>query len=79
MYVLRSETTGRFYVGATGDLERRLSEHNSGQTTSMRNRGPWTVVYREEFADIKAAKKRELRVKSWKSRRSIEQLIEAQR
>ncbi len=27
VYILQSESTGRFYVGSSDDLERRLSEH----------------------------------------------------
>jgi len=64
LYILQSEKSGRFYIGSTTDLDRRLAEHNSGQTTSMRNRGPWKVVYREQFDDAIAAKARELEIKS---------------
>ncbi len=37
-YVLRSEATRRYYIGHTCDLERRLREHNSGQTKATRGR-----------------------------------------
>ena len=30
VYVLRSESTGRYYTGCTEDLENRLHEHNAG-------------------------------------------------
>jgi len=76
LYILQSESSGRFYVGHTNDLERRLEEHQRGQTTSTRNRGPWKVVLREEFESKKAAAERERQIKSWKSRVGIQALIE---
>lgn len=79
IYILMSEKTGRFYVGSTADIDRRLREHNAGQTTSTRNRGPWTVVYREQFDDAIVTKARELEIKSWKSHRSIQELIDRTR
>ncbi len=75
VYILQSETTGRFYVGHTNDLERREVEHNSGQTKSTKNRGPWKVVHREPFDAKEAAYARERQIKSWKSHRSIQELI----
>jgi putative endonuclease len=76
-YVLRSEASRRYYIGHTCDLERRIREHNSGQTKSTRGRGPWKVAYTEAFAEKSDALARELQVKSWKSRRTIEQMIGA--
>jgi putative endonuclease len=79
LYILQSEKSGRFYVGSTTDLDRRLTEHNAGQTISTRNRGPWNVVHREQFDDAIVAKARELEIKSWKSHRSIQELIDRTR
>ena len=30
VYVLRSEKTGRMYVGSTDDVDRRVTQHNAG-------------------------------------------------
>jgi putative endonuclease len=75
VYILRSERTGRFYIGCTADLDRRISEHARGQTASTRGRGPWVLVYQERFSDLSAARRREAEIKGWKSRRAIEELI----
>jgi len=75
LYVLRSETSGKFYVGSTEDLDRRLSEHNRGQTPSTRGRGPWKLVYQEQFASLLEAHRRELEIKRWKSAKLIKALI----
>jgi len=50
LYILQSQTSGKFYVGSTDDLDRRLSEHARNYTPSTRGRGPWTLVHKEEFA-----------------------------
>jgi putative endonuclease len=75
VYVLRSVSTGAFYVGSTSDLCRRLAEHGRGHSPYTRGRGPWELVYREAFADWSVARRRERQIKSWKSHRAIEELI----
>jgi putative endonuclease len=78
-YILESQRSGRFYIGSAKDAETRLAEHQRGQTPSTRGRGPWTLVYREEFGTIAEARRRELQLKSWKSHRSIQTLIDSKR
>ena len=75
LYILQSERSGKFYIGSTADLTRRLSEHQRGHSPFTRMRGPWTLVYQEEFETITEARRREYQLKSWKSHRSIEELI----
>ena len=48
----------RFYLGHTGDLKRRLSEHNDAQNRSTRGK-QWKVVYYEAYVSGKAAMRRE--------------------
>jgi putative endonuclease len=47
VYVLRSQSTGRFYVGHTENLGRRISAHNNNRTASIKNRGPWEFATRQ--------------------------------
>jgi putative endonuclease len=75
VYILQSEKNGRFYVGSTSSLQLRLADHQRGQTPSTRGRGPWHLVYQEQFASQSDARRREREIKSWKSHRSIEELI----
>ena len=75
LYILQSETSGKFYVGSTNDLERRLSEHARGHTPSTRGRGPWKLAYKEEHATLLEARRRETEIKGWKSSRMIRALI----
>src|SRR5216684_5991134 len=46
VYILQSETTGRFYIGSTDDLERRLAEHLRGHSPATRGRGPGNLSIR---------------------------------
>jgi len=75
-YILQSETTGHYYVGSTNDLQRRVSEHFRSHSLATRGRGPWKVVYSEEFASLLEARRRELQIKRWKSAKLIAQLVE---
>jgi putative endonuclease len=79
IYILQSQTTQRFYIGCAEDPQARLADHNRGQTQSTRNRGPWTIVHIEEYATLSEARRRERQLKSWKSHRSIAELISGKR
>jgi putative endonuclease len=75
LYILRSRSTGKFYVGTAINVQERFAEHQRGQSPYTRNRGPWDLEYQESFATLSEARKRERQIKSWKSHRSIEELI----
>ena len=62
VYLLRN-LKGRFYLGWTTDLKRRLDEHNSGKSFHTKSRGPWELIGYEEFFSIEEAKKREYTLK----------------
>jgi putative endonuclease len=74
-YILQSQSTQRFYIGCAADPFARLAEHQRGQTISTRKRGPWDLVYQERFDTSAQAHRRERQLKSWKSHRSIQELI----
>jgi len=75
VYVLRNTCSGRHYIGATGDLTRRMNEHNLGQTRSTRKQGEWELVYSEEFKTYSEAHQRELVIKSYKGGNAFKKLI----
>ena len=47
VYVLRSRVDGMLYVGFTGDLKKRVAQHNTGVVDSTRSRVPLDLVYYE--------------------------------
>ncbi len=66
VYVIRARN-GQLYKGMTSNLESRLEQHNIGWRWS-KGRGPFVLVYKEEF-DIKTeALKRERFLKSGQGR-----------
>ena len=75
VYILQSETSGRYYVGQTDDVARRVVYHNRGLSRSTRGRGLWKLVYKEAFATRSDACRRERQIKDWRSRAAIERLI----
>jgi putative endonuclease len=71
VYVLRNAITHRHYTGHTSDLAQRVGQHNHGVTKSTKNRGPWELVYHEEFASRAEAIGREKYLKSGKGREEL--------
>jgi len=63
-YVLYSENHNRFYIGMSTDVEKRLSEHNSGKTKSTKGYRPWVVLFIDEFETRAEAREREVYLKS---------------
>ena len=56
VYILQSETEpDRFYVGSTHDLQRRLQEHNAGQSIHTNKYKPWQIKTYLAFEDDKRA------------------------
>ncbi|ROL62309.1 GIY-YIG nuclease family protein [Bacteroidetes/Chlorobi group bacterium ChocPot_Mid] len=75
VYIIQSETTGKYYIGQTNNLLDRLTRHNSKQSKFTKNRGPWKLVYSEEYSTRNEALNRETQIKKMKSRKYIENLI----
>ena len=71
LYVLYSPSIRRFYVGITSDLEKRLYYHNHGRSPYTKGKGPWRLVYSEDYRTKQQAIRREREIKSWKSSKRI--------
>lgn len=71
VYILKSVSRQKTYVGSTTDLMRRLEEHNSGKHTYTKRYCPWVVVYTEEIVSLPDARAREKYLKSAAGRRFI--------
>lgn len=59
VYVIKGESSDRYYIGSTKDLALRLTQHNSGMSKSTRSRGPWLLVHSETFDTRADATRRE--------------------
>ncbi len=76
VYIMESKMDHSLYIGSTGDLKDRMERHNRGASTYTKNRRPWVLKYTEEYKTKKEALKREEYLKSLKSKKALEHLIE---
>lgn len=76
VYLLKSKKTETKYIGCTGDLRKRLLEHNSGKVYYTKNKGPWILIYYEAFINKYDAfnKERQLKNEYTKKRHLLERL-----
>lgn len=74
-YVLQSRVDGSFYKGHCEDLKKRIHQHNSGVTLSIKNKIPFEIAYFEEFDSRNKAIKREKYFKSAAGRKFLKSKI----
>ena len=48
-YILKSDKTGKLYIGQTQDVDKRLQRHNSDLNSSTKGKGPWKIIYKKSF------------------------------
>ena len=78
VYILRC-ADGTLYTGITNDLERRISEHQSGQGAKYtRGRGPFELVFNEPYRNRAEASRREIEVKSMKRAQKLKLVTDIQ-
>ena len=74
VYVLRSESSARTYVGQSKDIDNRVAEHNSNKNKATKNKGPWKLVHSEEFGTRSEAVMRERYFKTVAGRIELREL-----
>jgi putative endonuclease len=77
MYILKC-ANNTYYTGSTGNLERRIEQHQTGQGANYTKKHlPVELVYFEKFDRIDFAFNREKQVQNW-SRKKKEALIKGE-
>lgn len=71
VYVLKSVKDGNLYIGCTKDLTVRLSQHQAGKVKSTKGRLPIELIYKEEYADVYEAFRRECFYKTPKGKKEL--------
>ena len=71
-YALRSEKTGRRYVGSCEDLIDRIRRHNAGESKATKHGVPWVLVHSESFATRAEAAQRERYYKTGRGREELD-------
>ncbi len=67
VYVIKSKETDQHYIGMTNNIQRRLEEHNNGNSHWTKSRGPFELVYYEAYRSLDDAKIREKKLKQFKN------------
>ena len=76
IYILENPE-GKHYIGYTSkNPEVRAREHNRAKVKWTRSKGPWNLIYSEEFSARKDAFIREKQLKSFKGGRALKELVE---
>ncbi len=74
VYLIYSEKSNIYYKGESSRPMERLCEHNENKSAYTSNKGPWALVYLEEFETRGDALKREKMLKR-QNRKYLEWLI----
>lgn len=75
VYIMRNESTEKYYIGFTSNIRDRLKHHNSGASRFTRGKGPWKLVYQEHYQNKREAWLREKQIKSYKGGNAFKKLI----
>ncbi len=76
VYIIMNSDT-KYYIGTTADLEQRLYKHNHHGSRWTKHKGPWSLVYQEEFSLKHDAIMRERIIKSYKGGNALKKLLHA--
>ena len=75
VYILFSEIKNKYYIGFTSNIEERLKRHNQKSKGFTGAVNDWKLVHTENYFTKEEAVQRELKIKSWKSKLKIQDLL----
>ena len=75
VYLLKDQN-GRFYIGSTVDVARRLAQHKNGHTQTTRNMVNPVLVLAQEYESLEVAKKVEKKIKKLKRKDYLERMVQ---
>ena len=73
-YVLKSQKTGRRYVGSCRDLHDRIRRHSAGDSKATKHGLPWILLRSESFSSRSEATRRERYYKTGRGRDELNRL-----
>ncbi|HCJ67159.1 MAG TPA: excinuclease ABC subunit C [Elusimicrobia bacterium] len=79
VYILKSERNGRYYIGSTNNLARRIDEHKIGKVIATKHLLPLQLMFFQRFESLSQARRVEYGLKKLKRRDIIENIIEEKR
>jgi putative endonuclease len=78
VYLLESEIDKSWYIGYTSNLEKRITEHNDGQSYFTKRKMPWKIIYYEVSFNKFDAIAREKYLKTGMGRRYLKNRLKLQ-
>ncbi|MEX0878041.1 MAG: GIY-YIG nuclease family protein [Candidatus Spechtbacterales bacterium] len=75
IYILKC-SNGRFYIGSTNNIDRRIEEHKNGQVIYTKNILPVKLLLFHPCTTIKEARQIEYKLKRLKNRTIIEKIVQ---
>lgn len=67
VYIIQSETSGRYYCGQSSNVDQRVNQHNDPEyklsKTTKRFQGPWKLIWSSECDDKSEATLLERKIK----------------
>ena len=75
VYILIGES-GKYYIGSTSDLVRRVAQHNSrNHTHTTKRMGKPSLIFSQKYNTLDDARSVELKLKKLKRKDYIEKII----
>ncbi len=74
IYILKDKN-GKFYIGSTSDVYRRLRQHLLGHTQTTRNMDSPRIVLTQEVDSLLVARRIESKLKRMKRKDFIEKIV----
>ena len=75
VYIIKSLTSEKYYIGSTSDIDRRLKQHISGHTHTTKRFGELKLVFSQEYDNLKDARVIERKLKKLKRKDYIKKII----
>ncbi len=74
-YVAYATETGEFYYGYFDDLDKALEMHNSDQIPITRGKGPWTILFSQQYGNRVRAIKQARFYRTVKGQRFLKNIL----
>ncbi len=74
VYILKGNN-GKYYVGSTNDLKRRLNQHDNNHTQTTKKMNGFELALSQEYDSLLVARKIEMKIKNLKRKDCIEKMI----
>ena len=75
LYILKSNSSGKYYVGETSNIEQRVQEHKQRNTFFGKRNNDIGLVYKKRFKTRSGARRVECFIKRQKSRKFIDKIV----